>query len=391
MRGTASAARWRRRRLALAACFVSSVYARCEPWCSDSCTALNGNVQLECDACTSDEGHRCYPGAPGWDSWEERSTLFHASIGAKGQVTKAVGEDGVIERTSKSVVYEAPYYEVARRRRDAGSEAVGSLLGGPIPVPQESARNCSVHACVLVDGDDACADGLAACTAPRGHLRPIGEQFAHVDDAMEHDGRETPLDAHGFWTTALSKSRPLVLRGGTSAATDLSAWSDDALLTDCKLEDGKPWQVLVEKQNRITQNDRHPLMAGWTFCQFLQSYRTPEYMNMLYLVNALPREGRLRARLGLPSVLRCDALYTGLHDARLWMSRGNTTSSLHFDTHENLLMQIDGAKEVLLWHPNAVSAHTHKHTRTPCTRAHTRERQAGEYYSESCCCHRNEE
>ena len=34
------------------------------------------------------------------------------------------------------------------------------------------------------------------------------------------------------------------------------------------------------------------------------------------------------------------------------MSLGNTTSSAHFDTHENLLLQVDGRKEVLLWHPN---------------------------------------
>jgi len=27
-------------------------------------------------------------------------------------------------------------------------------------------------------------------------------------------------------------------------------------------------------------------------------------------------------------------------------------SSLHFDTHENILMQLDGEKEILLFHPN---------------------------------------
>ena len=30
----------------------------------------------------------------------------------------------------------------------------------------------------------------------------------------------------------------------------------------------------------------------------------------------------------------------------------NATSSLHFDTHDNLLMQIDGEKTVLLWPPS---------------------------------------
>ena len=51
-------------------------------------------------------------------------------------------------------------------------------------------------------------------------------------------------------------------------------------------------------------------------------------------------------------MLACEELYQSLYDARLWMSLGNTTSSAHFDTHENLLLQVDGRKEVLLWHPN---------------------------------------
>lgn len=329
---------------------------RCEPWCADSCMALNGNVQIECGSCAEADGKRCFPGAPGYESWEERANVFRASVDANGQVaTQQMEEDGVIERTPKSVVYEAPYYEMAQRRRTEASEAIGAQLGEPLPVPQASPRECSVHACVLIEGDDACADGRPDCTHPLGHLRQIGDQYEHVENATEVDVLSEPFDAQGFWSRALSKSRPLVLRGGTSAATSLESWSDDALLKDCNLTNGAPWHVLVEKQNRITQNDRHPLVP-LTFCQFLESYRKPEFHNMLYAVNALPKEGYLRSRLGLPSALQCDALYHALHDARLWMSLGNTTSSLHFDTHENILMQIDGTKDVLLWHPNAVRA-----------------------------------
>jgi len=163
------------------------------------------------------------------------------------------------------------------------------------------------------------------------------------------------LNASSFWTDVLSKYRPHVMRGGAASATDLSSWTNEALLKVCKLENGAPWRVLVEKQNRITQNDRHPLMPGdWDFCKFLTEYQKPEYDNMLYLVTGIADKGlRLPSLIGLPSVLACDDLYHALHDARLWMSRGNTTSSLHFDTHDNLLMQIDGEKEVLMWHPNA--------------------------------------
>ena len=74
---------------------------------------------------------------------------------------------------------------------------------------------------------------------------------------------------------------------------------------------------------------------------------------MLYLVTSIAQRGlRLAERLAVPEVLRCAELYHALYDARLWMSLGNTTSSMHFDTHENLLLQLSGEKEVLLWHPD---------------------------------------
>ena len=97
-------------------------------------------------------------------------------------------------------------------------------------------------------------------------------------------------------------------------------------VAQCDLEDGRPWMVLVEKQNRITQNDRHPLMPNWSFCKFLDEYGKPEYHNMLYLVTAITEPGlRLRRRLKLPDPFACDELYKSLYDARMWMSQGNTT------------------------------------------------------------------
>jgi hypothetical protein len=46
---------------------------------------------------------------------------------------------------------------------------------------------------------------------------------------------------------------------------------------------------------------------------------------------------------------RCAELYESLHEARLWMSAGNTTSSIHFDTHENYMLQLDGSKDVYMY------------------------------------------
>ena len=47
-------------------------------------------------------------------------------------------------------------------------------------------------------------------------------------------------------------------------------------------------------------------------------------------------------------VLACNELYNSMHAVRMWFSRGNTTSSQHFDTHDNLMLQIDGIKDILL-------------------------------------------
>jgi len=221
-------------------------------------------------------------------------------------------------------------------------------------MPQESPRHCEVHSCVLIDGDGPCAEGRAECTAPRGHLQKIGNQVDSLEPVAEYDMSSRPLNASSFWADALSKSRPLLLRGGAASATELSRWTDEALLEVCKHESGAPLRVIVEKQNRVTQNDRYPMISDWDFCKFLDEYRKPEYDNMLYLLLSLAKRGlRLSSRLGLPSVLACDDLYHSLYDANLWMSRGNTSSSVHFDANENLLMQIDGEKEVLMWHPNA--------------------------------------
>ena len=54
----------------------------------------------------------------------------------------------------------------------------------------------------------------------------------------------------------------------------------------------------------------------------------------------------------VPSVLRCGEIHEAVHDTRIWMSSGNTSSSLHFDTHENLMLQVEGSKRIVFWPPS---------------------------------------
>ena len=63
----------RRRRLALVGlcCLLPTASrADCEPWCSEPCEVLNGNVEEECNDCTDE--FACQPGATGYTTWKER-------------------------------------------------------------------------------------------------------------------------------------------------------------------------------------------------------------------------------------------------------------------------------------------------------------------------------
>jgi hypothetical protein len=160
------------------------------------------------------------------------------------------------------------------------------------------------------------------------------------------------VDAKSFWDLYVAELKPVLVKGG-GAPSAVLPWDDSFLARRCALERGRPWRALIEKNNRIVQNDRHPLMLTWTFCDFLRSYAEPEYENMLYTVTPLFEPGVTLLRyLRVPEMLRCDELHSSIYQARMWMSRGNTTSSLHFDTHDNLMLQLDGTKELFLWHPN---------------------------------------
>lgn len=113
------------------------------------------------------------------------------------------------------------------------------------------------------------------------------------------------------------------------------------------------WPALIETNKVIVSNTRWPLEVDWTFCDFIRNYTKPEYADSLYVVSALSEPGvQLGRHLQMPEVLRCAEIHEAVHHTRLWMSSGGTSSSLHFDTHENLMLQIDGTKTVTLWPPS---------------------------------------
>ena len=53
--------------------------AACEDWCTELCTALNGDVRAECGGCPDDPRWRCRPGQPGLP---ERAAQFAPAVDA---------------------------------------------------------------------------------------------------------------------------------------------------------------------------------------------------------------------------------------------------------------------------------------------------------------------
>jgi lysine-specific demethylase 8 len=73
----------------------------------------------------------------------------------------------------------------------------------------------------------------------------------------------------------------------------------------------------------------------------------------MYLISPLTDPGvQLGKHVEMPSVLQCPEIHESVHETRLWMSSGNSSSSLHFDTHENLMLQVFGTKSVYMFPPS---------------------------------------
>ena len=144
----------------------------------------------------------------------------------------AVDDDAPIESTHKSVVYSKKYYAIAERHRNETSpvhlfdpQFAEWILDAV--APGDSPRSCEVHSCVLIEGDEACAEGRPDCDGPRGHLRPFGEQWEALTPVPERDA--SVFDAPSFWKEAMGPFQPVLIRGGAAASTDLNQWTHEAL------------------------------------------------------------------------------------------------------------------------------------------------------------------
>mgnify|MGYP001349858834 FL=1 len=212
-----------------------------------------------------------------------------------------------------------------------------------VVAPSESPHNCTVHSCVWERNHPFKATG---------HLQPMGLQggIANISvlpcDLGKVSAKQT---SRAFWADHLAVKRPALVRGCPRVADE---WFDDAKLEAA----GKSWKVIVELQNRITSTHRHPFYVDWVFSKYISKYMKREYHNKLYMITEIPEHSLMHSWIPSEPLLACPEMAHSRVDARLWMSSGNTTSSLHFDTHDVLNTQIDGVKTWYLYDPNYVNA-----------------------------------
>lgn len=268
--------------------------------------------------------------------------------------------------------------QCARRSADwlSGGELLGCAgahwpSGQPLspktpPVPIATSRVCHVARCDLTP-EDMAMRARGDCVKV-GHLEPMGAQAVH---RLTREVNASLLDSRTFFSDFLAPREPVVLRGGAAYLANAGIFSDSYLRSICTLEDGVPWLPTVEINKTTTESSAagpHSWrrwrsarrVRNWlSFCDFLKRYGSPEGMQAkMYCITPLSSNRRIARHLKLPSVLRCPELAASVREARLWMSRGGTSSSLHWDSHDSILLQLDGVKDFLLWPPNA-SAHAY--------------------------------
>lgn len=209
--------------------------------------------------------------------------------------------------------------------------------------PRWSPHNCTVHHCTLDLPNDPMRGRL-------GHLQPIGFQSATFPNATQLLCEEVrslsrKRRARLLWRESIAPKQPVHLR---ACDPPHAAWSSDAALSALDPD----WPVIVEEQNRVTHTHRHPFHANWTFATFLRRYRTRSLHNAHYMITALRPHSKLHGLLlDVESSTSCPEWAFATRDTRVWMSDGNTSSSLHFDTHDAVVMQMHGTKHWVLYHP----------------------------------------
>ena len=89
-------------------------------------------------------------------------------------------------------------------------------------------------------------------------------------------------------------------------------------------------------------DDKENIPPAKNFGAFIDSYRDEK--SRLYMVDEVLPE--MRDEIVLPLCLRCEEIDQFFFVSYFWLSGGNTHSTAHIDTDENLLCVLNGHKRV---------------------------------------------
>ena len=197
----------------------------------------------------------------------------------------------------------------------------------------------------------AAAKPTAGCADAPGHGKPFGEQGQPRGRIPESDGC---LDSPTFLREHVGRQQPVVMRGCADAHPARRKWTDAYL------------SRVAGAWHGLRSNDTPPL-RDW-----LKTYnaRPTHKQGETYSVRTLPLSdaqersahgphgAALLGDLRFPAPLLAALPMFGeprteerRMQLKFWLNAGRKNSKIHFDSHDALLTQLDGQKEVLLAAP----------------------------------------
>eukprot|EP00794_Sanderia_malayensis_P009959 gene9959-10979_t len=169
----------------------------------------------------------------------------------------------------------------------------------------------------------------------RGHMKPFG---SHKPPDYYADELPFMISPDDFYMNYVVPHKPVVLKGAAKNWPAYKLWTDSYL----KEKYGNETVHMETKDD-----DKYNIPPAENLGAFLDKYR--EENSTLYLVDeVLPK---MREEIVLPLCLRCEEIDRYFFVSFLWLSGGNTMSTMHIDTDENLLCVLKGHKRSILVSP----------------------------------------
>lgn len=169
-----------------------------------------------------------------------------------------------------------------------------------------------------------------------GHGKPMQQvgQSRPVQELAEVPNWED------FYTRFFRMNEPVVFRGAARGILAYSKWTDDYIR-----ETWGKREVTVEINKTETRGGPSTEML---LDKFMDEMYKDSRADELYAVVSFDGDKKAMADLSLPAPIDCKE--TRPQSATLWMSSGGTSSVLHQDDAENVLMMFSGRKQVMLVH-----------------------------------------